>query len=393
MIFMKKKILFVYPEFMVGGSTTSLINLLNEIDYKKYEVDLALRKKRGLLMKYIPQEVNLLDCLDPFSDNIFGKISKLFILLFSKRFYQFLYFKITKKTANANQVSALYQSMLCRKVKKKYDVAIGFLEGFSNAYVNSKKVSANKKVSWIHVDYAKAGFNIKYDYNTLLKSDVIAFVSETCLDNFAKLSPELKSKSVVVENVNSKKTLEIKSKEFVPEITNLNDSFFKILTVCRIDTNTKGIDRVFNILRKLINEKYNVQWAIIGGQPDKKFNELYEKFEYKNNLLLLGEKINPFPYYSLFDVFVLPSRFEGKPMAVGEALLLNLPVVVTHYSSANEQIKNGYNGIIVENDEYALYSKLKSLIDNYQLLINMRANLIKDNKCQNSEIGNFEKII
>lgn len=393
MIFMKKKILFVYPEFMVGGSTTSLINLLNEIDYKKYEVDLALRKKRGLLMKYIPPEVNLLDSLDPFSDNIFGKISKLFILLFSKRFYQFLYFKITKRTANANQVSALYQSKLCRKVKKKYDVAIGFLEGFSNAYVNSKKVSANKKVSWIHVDYAKAGFNIKYDYNTLIKSDVIAFVSEACLDNFAKLSPELKSKSVVVENVNSKKTLEIKSKEFVPEITNLNDSFFKILTVCRIDTNTKGIDRVFNILRKLINEKYNVQWAIIGGQPDKKFNELYEKFEYKNNLLLLGEKINPFPYYSLFDVFVLPSRFEGKPMAVGEALLLNLPVVVTHYSSANEQIKNGYNGIIVENDEYALYSKLKSLIDNYQLLINMRTNLIKDNKCQNSEIGNFEKIL
>ena len=72
-------------------------DLLNEIDYKKYEVDLALRKKRGLLMKYIPPEVNLLDSLDPFSDNIFGKISKLFILLFSKRFYQFLYFKITKR--------------------------------------------------------------------------------------------------------------------------------------------------------------------------------------------------------------------------------------------------------------------------------------------------------
>ena len=44
---MKKKVLFVYPELMLGGSTTSLISLLNSIDYNRYEVDLILYKNSG----------------------------------------------------------------------------------------------------------------------------------------------------------------------------------------------------------------------------------------------------------------------------------------------------------------------------------------------------------
>ena len=57
---MKKKVLFVYPELMLGGSTTSLISLLNSIDYIRYEVDLILYKNGGEYFNDLPLQVNVL---------------------------------------------------------------------------------------------------------------------------------------------------------------------------------------------------------------------------------------------------------------------------------------------------------------------------------------------
>lgn len=57
---MKKKLLFAYPEMLIGGSTTSLLSLFNTIDYNKYEVDLILYRNRGEFLKAIPEKVNLL---------------------------------------------------------------------------------------------------------------------------------------------------------------------------------------------------------------------------------------------------------------------------------------------------------------------------------------------
>ena len=44
---MKKRVLFVYSTMMLGGSTTSLLSLLQNFDYEKYQVDLLLYKAEG----------------------------------------------------------------------------------------------------------------------------------------------------------------------------------------------------------------------------------------------------------------------------------------------------------------------------------------------------------
>ena len=56
----KKSILFIYPNMMLGGSTTSLLSLLNSIDYKKYTVDILFYNSRGQLAAYLPSEVTVL---------------------------------------------------------------------------------------------------------------------------------------------------------------------------------------------------------------------------------------------------------------------------------------------------------------------------------------------
>ena len=59
-----KKILFVMPSLDSGGAEKSLVNLLNIIDYKKYNIDLLLLKQEGLFLNQIPKEVNLLPLTD-----------------------------------------------------------------------------------------------------------------------------------------------------------------------------------------------------------------------------------------------------------------------------------------------------------------------------------------
>ena len=63
---------------------------------------------------------------------------------------------------------------------------------------------------------------------------------------------------------------------------------------------------------------------------------------------------NPFPYVKAADVFVLLSRFEGKPICITESLIIGTPAIVTNYPSANEQIICGHNGIIIDNSEEAI---------------------------------------
>ena len=56
----KKKILFVYSTMVMGGSTTSLLSMLENFDYDKYDVDLILYRNQGPYIDYIPEKVNLL---------------------------------------------------------------------------------------------------------------------------------------------------------------------------------------------------------------------------------------------------------------------------------------------------------------------------------------------
>ena len=62
---------------------------------------------------------------------------------------------------------------LCRKIKKQYDVAIGFMELWYDVFVNLK-INAKKKISWIHVDYEEAHMIPSIDTKMLMHSDRIA---------------------------------------------------------------------------------------------------------------------------------------------------------------------------------------------------------------------------
>ena len=86
-------------------------------------------------------------------------------------------------------------------------------------------------------------------------------------------------------------------------------------------------------------------------------------FELQDNVVCYGQMNNPLVILKQMDVFVLASRYEGKPVSVVEALALQKPCIVTEYASAREQIEDGINGLVVKNSSEGIYEGLKKYIE------------------------------
>ncbi len=92
------------------------------------------------------------------------------------------------------------------------------------------------------------------------------------------------------------------------------------------------------------------------------------------------------------DVFFIPSIYEGKPMAVTEALMLGLPVLASDYGSSGQQIRNGIDGIIFENSEQGIYQGLKDFFKTPDLLNKLKANAIATDYDNGDEINKIYDI-
>ena len=128
------------------------------------------------------------------------------------------------------------------------------------------------------------------------------------------------------------------------------DDSIKILSIGRYCT-AKNFDNVPNICKHLVKQGMNVRWYLIGFGPDENLiKEKIKEEHMEKNVIMLGKKSNPYPYICRCDLYVQPSRYEGKCVSVKEAQMLGKPVVITNYATANSQVENGVDGIIVTMD-------------------------------------------
>jgi len=389
--------LFVYPELMLGGSTTSLISLLNSIDYDRYEVDLILYKNSGEYFNDLPLQVNVLpESSILHKDSPIAKYKKNCKFILSGTFIKaFIYELVYNKKLGFNkQVISKFYSKNSRELEGKYDVAIGYLELWADYYC-LQKVSATKKIIWIHIDYLNARFIPSLDYKIFKKADKIVCVSESCLVNFNKQFPEFTNKSIVFENILSARYIKKKAEgkvEFDSHLIHFDG--LKLVTVCRLSIHTKGLDRTIMAAKRLKEQGYNFKWIIVGDGEDRELLEkMIEKESLEDRIFLIGEKKNPYPYIKQCDVYVMASRREGKPMAVTEAQILGLPIIVTNYSSAKEQVINGKDGIIVDNIDEGIYEGIKKILDNPALIRKFKENLSKRELSNEALIEDFYAMI
>lgn len=384
-----KSLLIVYDAMAIGGSTTSLLSVLSNIDYNEYKVDLALRQTEGELFSYIPKGVNILKTVCP--ENIRKVKMHSFRAIINSVLGGF-FEKIRKKPYVRWQLVSKDTARLSKPLEKEYDVAISFIEFFPMNYV-SQHVKAKKKITWFHIDYLASGCYPSFDRKALKVFDKVVLVSEACENSFDKAFPEYKEKSVVVENMLSSELLKKRSQEFVEEI-NIDETYVNFVSVCRIDNDSKALDRALNVVEKLIVEGYKIKWYIVGDGKDKAFMEtaISEK-SLENNVFLVGSRVNPFPLLCKMDLFFLPSRFEGKPMSVTEAQILGVPPVVTNYATAKSQVNHSFDGYILENNDEGIYNGLKEILDNQNWIEDWKKNLSNQNYDNMEEMEKIYRII
>lgn len=124
----------------------------------------------------------------------------------------------------------------------------------------------------------------------------------------------------------------------------------------------------FDILLKAFkNMPSNYGLYFVGGEPTSKYLELVSRL-HLNNVHFVGfkSKEDLKNYYSIADVFVLPTREDIWGLVVNEALAAGLPVITTDKCGAGlELIKNGENGYLVKvEDSEEISSRIVEILKN-----------------------------
>lgn len=384
-----KKVLIASFDMGIGGVERSLISMLNNFDYKENQVDLMLYSHTGELINHLPQQVNLLAEV-----NAYRTFRMSIKQVFKVRQFQIgvarLLAKIQASISNSSekghkQMQYMWKHALpaLPRMEKTYDIAISYLWPH---YFVAEKVKASTKIAWIHTDFSKIDTNINEDVKMWGEFDYIVAVSEDCKHTFINKYPVLEEKVIVIENIKSPDYVRMLAKEKVNHPF-IYDNRFKVVTVARL-SHAKGIDRAVKALYLLKSRGYNnIAWYVVGyGGDEAQVLELIDKYNLKDSFILLGKHTNPYPFMKAADLYVQPSRYEGKAVTVEEAQILGKPVLITNYTTAKSQVNHEVDGMICNLSIEGIADGIENLYNNFKLREQLKHN------CQTSNYQNNEEL-
>ena len=382
-----KKVLISSFDLDIGGVERSLISMLNNFDYDNYDVDLMLYSHSGDFMNLLPSNTNLLEEIKEYKTfrMSVGEVlkSRQIVIGLSR-----LLAKFKSKNNGIVQMQYMWKYALkfLPKLDNEYDVAISYLWPH---YFVADKVKAKTKIAWIHTDYSKIETDIDVDLDMWNKFDYIVAVSKDCRGAFLSKYPSLKEKVIVIENITSPDFVRKLSQEKVDDF-NLEVDTFNVVSVGRY-SEAKGFDNAIKALRILHDRGYtNIRWYIVGYGSDE---ELYRRIIKENNLeasfILLGKKTNPYPYIKKADLYAQPSRYEGKAVTVSEAQILGKAVMLTNYTTAHSQVKDGIDGYVTKLSIDGIADGIERLYKDKEFRETLEANC---NKCDYSNFNELEKL-
>lgn len=330
-----KKVLIASYNLGFGGIETSLINLLKNFNYDKYDVTLVLEKKEGVFLKQLPSNIKIKEY----------------------------------KTNNFHNVLIRKMVNLFKRIKwlifnyKKYDVSICYAT-YSGPCGFVTRTSSNNKILYVHSNYYEAYNKDEnktkefFDNLYINKYNHVVFVSNESKKDLIKIYPMIKDKSVVINNLVDYERIIKLSKEKIDLKKDENKIF---LFVGRLDESSKKLTNLIDVARLCSENKVRVNFWIVGNGPDeKKYKDLVNKYKIKN-VTFFGPKKNPYPYISAADYLILTSKYEGFPVVYNEAIILNKFILTTIDVSDDYVAIPDRFGIITKNNVSDIYENVKKL--------------------------------
>lgn len=326
-----------------------------------------------------------------------------------KLFNERLFFVLSSKNFNSAEkkfkLLMTYRGRICKDINV-FNTFV--MPGLSNLFSRYKTVvvmseasvfraqaahcNAPKKIQWIHTDYSLwSKWNdwtkeiTKNDGELYNSFTNIVLLSETIRSKFIACYPSLAEKTTVIKNF-------LPCEEIIKKSRQRNDIYpkLKFITVGRLSPE-KSILRLVDILHKLDDENYDFSLDIIGDGPEwELIKNRVEHYGLNKKINMLGLRSNPYTFIKQADVFLLLSEYEGLPNTIYESLILGIPVLATKVGGIPEQINEGENGWLVDNNFDAIYNKIKYVIEHHEEVETYKNNL-KSYKYDNEEI--YYKVI
>ncbi|MDQ6423263.1 glycosyltransferase [Paenibacillus sp. LHD-117] len=382
---MKKRVLFTGYAMEIGGIERSLINMLEQFDYDSFDVDLIVFCHTGEFMEMIPKQVNLLP-----ESRSYAAIRKSILECLRQGLVKASLLRVASKAAayvsarrlrpaeGPGYIQMQYDSKWFAAAHRgpmiEYDMAVSY--AWPHDFV-AEKVRAKRKIAWIHTDFTQLEMDRTMDEAVWSRYENIISISEACTDSFIKSYPSLKEKIKLIENITSPAFIrDMAEQGDIPQA--MKPEGFTIVSVGRLSY-VKGFDIAILAL-KLLHDRglTKVKWHVVGyGGSENELREQIARSGLENSFVLLGKQMNPYPFIKHCDLYVQPSRYEGKAVTVTEAQILHKPIIITNYPTATSQVVHGKTGIICEcsaegladaiGELYANDEKRKELIGNLEL--------------------------
>jgi glycosyltransferase involved in cell wall biosynthesis len=214
---------------------------------------------------------------------------------------------------------------------------------------------------------------------------MIVAVSEACKESFSSVFPQLASRVIVIENILPADFVK-KNAEAFHVSGEMPQKGISLLSVGRF-CEAKNFDNVPDICRRLVADGLDVKWYLIGyGGDEALIRQKIDEAGMQARVIILGKKDNPYPYMRACDLYVQPSRYEGKAVTVREAQLLGKPVVITDYATSGSQLEDGADGVIVPMDNAGCAAGIAALLRDPARMQQLSENCAKRDYTNSAEV-------
>ena len=341
-----KKIAFFTNKFVAGGLEKSLLELIDVIDTNQYEITVFLPNRDGEWTHLLEEKARVVVLEQEDFKVLVKKHLKNFelIKLLKLLIYRLKAVLVSKK----NYYEGLkYRAKSMTNYPEQFDIAIVYqvLDVYSVMSCLCR-TNSHKKVLWVHQSFNifKPGFSDWYS-----DFDNVFCVSQNLKSETQAIFPKLSCKTDVFYNIINPDIIKKMADEH-PIALRKFETQVVLVTVGRI-SKEKGQAVIPQVANLLLEKGHKFIWYLVGEGPlEKELEEKIKQYGVSDNVVLCGRKDNPYPYIKNCDIYVQTSKTEGWGLTVSEAKILKKPIVTTDAGVMSEQIENGVNGIITEND-------------------------------------------
>lgn len=360
-----KKLFFAANSLDLGGIETALVTLLNRLaNEKEYDITLALEKIDGIFFADLNKSIKIIE-------------------------YHASNYKIKpiRKAINlCNRIKFM------SKYKNKFDFSACFATYSLPAGFTARAASRNNCL-WVHADYKSLLENNEYKVKTFYENVLhdkfkkIVFVSNEAKNSYLEVFPNRKETTVVINNIIDFEKIRNLSQAEIDLGKDTRLTTF--LNVGRHDEKQKKISRIIEAAEMLKKDGLPFRVLLVGdGDNSNDYKKMINEKNLENEVLFLGRKKNPYPYFKISDCLVLSSDYEGYPVVFVEAYTLGLPIITTNVSDSSQEIQGKF-GYVVNKKTEDIYECMKKFIKEGYIIQN-RFDPVEFN---NEQIEKLKKII